>query len=102
VGHVIEVFTAGCPLCRAALAAVEVGKCADCTMVERDLAAGDTANLERARAFGVRAVPTIVIDGRIKVEGLPDFPWMCSDDFYRDLERTYPLERPTQLEDRRL
>lgn len=24
-----------------------------------------------------RAVPTTVIDGEIRVEGIPDFPWIC-------------------------
>ena len=100
--HTIEVFTAGCPLCRSALTAVEVGKCASCVVIERDLRAGSPEDRERAHAYGVRAVPTIVIDGRIKVEGTPDFPWMCSDAFYRELLAKYPLQPPMHSEDRSL
>lgn len=84
-------FTGDCPLCRSALTAVETGKCADCEMIERNLAREPEAHAEAARRYGVRAVPTIVVDGRIKVEGTPDFPWICSDEFYRRLEARYPL-----------
>jgi len=94
--HRIEVFTGDCPLCREALDAVEAGKCGSCELVERNLARDFAANAEAARQYGVRAVPTIVVDGRIKVEGAPDFPWMCSDEFYRMLERQYPLLRPLE------
>jgi len=91
VPHVIEVFTAGCPLCRTTLDMIEVGKCASCVLIERDLTRGHPGDIERARSYGVRAVPTIIIDGRIKVEGEPDFPWLCGDDFYSMLETRFPL-----------
>jgi predicted DsbA family dithiol-disulfide isomerase len=29
------------------------------------------------RDYGVKAVPTTIIDGKIKVVGIPDFPWIC-------------------------
>lgn len=45
------------------------------------------------RRYDIRAVPSIVIDGRIKVVGIPDFPWFCGDGFYEELEREYPLKR---------
>ncbi len=31
------------------------------------------------RDYGVNSVPTTVIDGKIKVVGVPDFPWICED-----------------------
>jgi len=89
--HRIEVFTGDCPLCRKALDAVEAGRCASCEMVERNLAREPQRHAEAVRRYGVRTVPTIVIDGRIKIEGTPDFPWVCSDEFYRRLEEKYPL-----------
>jgi len=92
--HRIEVFTGDCPLCREALDALEAGKCGSCELIERNLSREFAANAAAAQAYGVRAVPTIVIDGRIKVEGKPDFPWVCSDDFYRELEARYPLLHP--------
>lgn len=91
VAHTIEVFTGGCPLCRKTLEIVEVGKCASCVLIERDLEAEFEAHAELGRRYGVRAVPTIVVDGRIKVEGVPDFPWFCGDEFFAWLERNYPL-----------
>ena len=50
---------------------------------------------ERMRAYGIRSVPTIVIDSKEKVVGVPDFQWFCSEEFYRFLEEKYPLN-PTQ------
>ncbi len=91
--HVIEVFTAGCLLCRTALEMVEVGKCASCVLTERNLVTEDPLVLRKAKEFDVRVVPTIVIDGKIKVEGKPDFPWICGDDFYAMLESRFPLRR---------
>lgn len=89
--HRIEVFTGDCPLCREVLAAVEVGKCAACELTERNLAQDFAFHKDSVRRYGVRSVPTIVIDGRIKVEGKPDFPWLCGDEFYEFLLRLYPL-----------
>lgn len=92
--HVIEVFTAGCPLCRATLGIVEIGKCASCILIERDLSRPDATVRRLAEEYGIRAAPTIVVDGRVKVEGKPDFLWMCGDEFYERLEREFPLRRP--------
>ena len=94
--HRIEVFTGGCPLCRRALEAVEVGKCKDCELLERNLATEPEKHAEAVRRYGVHAVPTIVVDGRIKVEGYPDFPWICGDEFYRLLEQRYSLLHPLE------
>ncbi len=89
MGHVIEVFTGGCPLCDSAVKMVEVGMCSGCTLIHRDLAEEPEAHLDKVKEYGVHMVPTIVIDGRIKVEGKPDFDWMCSDEFYAFLEERY-------------
>ena len=91
VPHRIEVFTAGCALCREALDLVEAGKCGTCELAERNLAREPDAHEDARRRYGVRLVPTIVIDGRIKIEGAPDFPWICSDEFYQQLVEKYPL-----------
>ena len=76
--------------------AVEVGKCRDCELVERNLATNPELHEEAARRYGVRSVPTIVVDGRIKVEGVPDFPWICGEEFYRMLEERYPILHPLE------
>jgi hypothetical protein len=44
------------------------------------------------RNYGINAVPTTIIDGTIKVVGIPDFPWICEDDLYKKLKRDYPLK----------
>lgn len=41
------------------------------------------------RGHGVNAVPTIIIDGIIRVVGIPDFPWVCGDDLYKWLKEEH-------------
>lgn len=70
---------------------VEVGRCKDCTLETLDV--NDPKNKRLVREYGINAVPSIVIDGKIKVVGVPNFPWFCGDEFYRKLEREFPLVR---------
>jgi hypothetical protein len=46
----------------------------------------------KMKEYGVTAVPTTIIDGSIKVVGIPDFPWICGDDLYLKLKREYSLK----------
>jgi glutaredoxin len=90
-GHVIEIFSAGCPLCKHVSDVIEVGKCRGCTQIVHDVGA-PTAEVEaKMSAYGVNAVPTIVIDGEIKIAGVPGFPWVCDDALYARLRKQYPL-----------
>jgi glutaredoxin len=89
--HLIEVFTGGCSLCRKVVNIVTVGKCRDCIMRVFDVDSGDEEVKMKRKLYKITAVPTIVVDGRIKVVGVPDFPWFCGDDFYRFLEKNFPL-----------
>lgn len=75
---------------------VEIGKCASCVLVERDLSKPDPEVHRLMKEYGIQAAPTIVIDARVKVVGRPDFPWMCGDDFYARLEREFPVHPPRQ------
>lgn len=73
---------------------VELGKCRDCRMEVLDIGKKDNAGL--ARRYDVTAVPSIVIDGKIKVVGKPAFAWFCGDKFYKMLEKRFPLRaRPS-------
>lgn len=45
----------------------------------------------KMKSYGVKAVHTIVIDGEIKVVGVPDFPWICGDELYTKLKRDYSM-----------
>lgn len=64
----IEVFTAGCPLCNETLELVRnaVADCG-CEVVERRCSGSECC--DQAKQYGVKAVPTVVIDGRILFEG---------------------------------
>ncbi len=68
---------------------LEVGKCAGCRLDIYDLATSYDSIRAKIREYGIRCVPTIVIDGKIKVEGLPQFTFICSEELYRQLEANY-------------
>jgi hypothetical protein len=34
----------------------------------------------KMKEYSVMSVPTTIIDGSIKVVGIPDFPWICGGD----------------------
>lgn len=90
-GHTIEIFSADCPLCRHVVDIVEIGKCGGCTEIVHNMnrMTGDVKT--KMEEYGIDAVPTIVIDRQIKIVGVPDFPWVCDDQFYENLKRKYPL-----------
>lgn len=69
-GRTIEVFTAGCPVCRDTLETVReaVADCG-CEVIERRCK-GDTC-CTPAQTYGVKAQPTIVVNGKIVFEGRP-------------------------------
>lgn len=87
--HRIQIFSGGCELCKHTADIVELGKCKDCMMEVLDV--GNRDNAELVTRYHITAVPSIVIDGKIKVVGKPDFPWFCSKEFYAMLEKKYPL-----------
>ena len=35
----------------------------------------------KMKDYGVKAVPTTIIDGKIKIVGIPNFPWICGQIF---------------------
>ncbi len=87
--HRIQIFSGGCELCDEAIDIVELGKCKDCKM---DVIPVDAkSNRAPIKRYRINAVPSIVIDGKIKVVGVPTFPWFCGDELYRKLEKEYPL-----------
>jgi hypothetical protein len=47
----------------------------------------------KMKVYSITSVPTTIIDGSIKVVGIPDFPWICGEDLYLKLKREYPLKR---------
>jgi len=70
VKHTIEVFTSGCPLCLETIQIVHEAKSPECTLTEYNIREKNE-HLERARKYGVKAVPSIVVDGKLAIEGKP-------------------------------
>lgn len=68
--HFIEVFTSGCPLCRETMKIVQEAKCPECTLTEYNILQ-KKEHLEKARKYGVKAVPSVVVDGKLAIEGKP-------------------------------
>ena len=64
----IEVFTAGCPVCEETVSLVKqaVSDCG-CEVVERRCSG--TECCEPAKRYGIRAMPTVVVDGEVVFEG---------------------------------
>ena len=64
----IEVFTAGCSLCSDTLRLVKqaVASCS-CEVIERKCPPGGMC--AEGKEYGVRAMPTVVVDGSIVFEG---------------------------------
>ena len=59
----IEIFSAGCPVCNDAIAAVKDNACASCAVTILDM--NNPAVSSRARNLGIKSVPAVVIDGQL-------------------------------------
>ena len=57
----IEVFSAGCAVCEAAIAKVNELACPSCEVTVLDMS--DPAVAERAKSLGVQSVPAVAVDG---------------------------------------
>jgi hypothetical protein len=44
------------------------------------------------KKYDVKAVPTSIIDGEIKVVDIPDLLWICGEDFYTKLKTNHPIK----------
>lgn len=70
-----------------------MGKCAKCVMEVHDLNSGSAKVRLRAGQFNIKAAPSIIIDEKIKIEGVPGFGFMCSEPFYQWLEANFSMDR---------
>jgi len=59
----VEIFSAGCPACEETIAAVRQAACPACEVVVLDMKKIEVA--KRAKALGIRSVPTVVIEGMV-------------------------------------
>ena len=85
--HRIEIFTGSCPLCTSVVDEIEAGKCSGRKMVTYEM----SKNPPEAHRYSVRVVPTIVIDGEVKIEGKPDIPFVCDAETYNHFRNKYPF-----------
>lgn len=58
----VDIFSAGCPLCRDAVESVRRIGCPSCEIQVLDMR--DPAVAERAKGLGIRSVPAVVVDGK--------------------------------------
>jgi glutaredoxin len=92
VPHRLELFVGGCPICEEVLKAITVGKCAGCSLEVYDLTKRYEELAAKLKQYRIRCVPTLVIDGRIKLEGKPEFALICDEEMYRFLEERYSMD----------
>ncbi len=59
----IEIFSAGCPACEEAIKLVNSIACSSCEIEVLDMREDEVA--AKAKQYGVRSVPAIVIDGKL-------------------------------------
>jgi hypothetical protein len=90
--HTIEIFSANCPLCKYIIDNIQIGKCEGCDQTVYDINNITDEIKFKMRDYGIKSVPTTIIDSKIKIVGIPDFPWICSEDLYKRLEKDYPLK----------
>ena len=71
MGKRIEVFTADCPPCKETLSLLRQEACSECEIIERRCSGDECC--EPAKGYGIKAVPTVVVDGKIRLVGKPSF-----------------------------
>jgi glutaredoxin len=59
----IEIFSAGCPACDETVQLVNSIACSSCDVQVLDMRQADVA--ARAKEYGVKSVPAVVIDGKL-------------------------------------
>ena len=63
----IEVFTAGCDVCKPVVDLVQQTACSSCEVVVYDLNQGCDSNIcrEKAEEYDVRRLPAVAVDGKL-------------------------------------
>lgn len=65
--RIVEVFTAGCPLCSPVVELVKSTACSSCDIITHNLTATEAGNpaLRRARLLGVQTLPAVAVNGTL-------------------------------------
>lgn len=69
MGKRIEVFTADCPLCKDTLELIKKEACRECEVIESRCSGNECC--QPAKDYDIKAVPTVVVDGKITYVGKP-------------------------------
>jgi glutaredoxin len=59
----VEIFSAGCPICKETIAAVRREASSSSEIIVHDM--HDMRIAQRARELGIRSIPAVVIDGKL-------------------------------------
>src|SRR5215212_4877471 len=87
--HRIEIFSGNCPLCTHVVEDIQIGRCEGCKQIVYDINNMNEDVKAKMKNYGIKAVPTTIIDGSIKIVGIPDFPWICGEELFQKLKRDY-------------
>jgi len=90
--HTIEIFSADCPLCKELTDIIQIGKCEGCKQVIYDVNIMSDDIKTKMKDYEIKAAPTTIIDDKIKVVGIPDFPWVCGDELYKKLNKEFAIK----------
>jgi len=65
--RIVEVFTAGCPLCSPVVELVKSTACGSCDVITHNLTETEAGNpaLRRARLLGVQTLPAVAVNGAL-------------------------------------
>ncbi len=65
--RLVEVFTAGCPLCDETVKLVQSLACEQCEVQVWDLREGCATNecRDKAKQYGIHRVPSVIVDGKL-------------------------------------
>ena len=81
--HTIEIFSANCPLRKHIVEDIEIGRCEGCKQIVYDLNDMTEDINTKMKHYGVKAVPTTIIDGSIRIVGIPNFPWIAGKIYFK-------------------
>jgi hypothetical protein len=91
--HTIEIFSANCPLCKHIVEDIEIGRCEGCRQIVYDVNNMTEDIKSKMKEYNDKAVPTTIIDGIIRILGIPDFPWICGENLFQKLKRGYKFSK---------
>lgn len=63
--RLVEIFTAGCPICREAVELVRELACDNCDVRVYDKGCPSQECRQKAADYGIKRLPAVVVDGRL-------------------------------------